>query len=358
MDIASIDKNFALQGIEGDDIEWFDILEKPFSIHGVLYDEQEELFLRLPRKTAQAVSRGVNILCPMTTGGRVRFTTDSPFVAIKCIAPFYCGALSHMPILGTHGFSVYVNGVFDGKFAPENFENAKDGVFAFEEKRTFMTAKEGEENLCELFFPLYGGVKKLYVGLKKGSVLKEPKPYSVTTPVVFYGSSITQGCCASRPGNDYISYLSRWLDCDYVNLGFSGNGKAEPIMIDYLNSLPASVYVLDYDYNAESLEELREHHLPMYERIRSVHKDVPLLFISKPDLEYDPETYARRDIILETYNIAKERGDQNVAFIDGTTLYGDKDRDACAVDTCHPNDLGFYRMAEGIYPVLKKLLKK
>ena len=209
----------------------------------------------------------------------------------------------------------------------------------------------------EIYFPLYNGVKSLYIGLKEGCVLEAPRGYQKDGYVLFYGSSITQGGCASRPGNDYVAHLSRWLDTDVVNLGFSGNGRGEPIMAEYMAGLNPSVYVLDYAYNSPAAE-LKERHFALYETLRAAHADTPILFITNPDIEYDSEGLGRRVVVRETYLRAKRQGDKNIAFIDGEKLFGKCDRDACTVDTCHPNDLGFYRMAKTIYPVLKKMLEK
>ncbi|MBQ9728286.1 MAG: hypothetical protein IJV85_01685 [Clostridia bacterium] len=370
MDIASIDKNFALKGVNEPDIEWFDPLREPFSLHGVfydkntsVYDEEPGLFLRMPAEISNQVSYGVNLLSKMTAGGRLRFQTDSPYVAIKCIAPDFEG-LYHMPLTGSHGFSLYVNGLFDGKFAPgvKDLQNSQNNAlkytFAFEGSRHIKNPSGGVDD-CELYFPLYGGVRKLYIGLKKGCVLKAPKPYSIEKPLVFYGSSIYQGACASRPGNDFISLLSRWLDCDIINLGFSGNGNGEKPMMEYLTTLDASGYIFDYNYYVDYPDRVLPTHLSMYETLRGVGEKLPILLIDKPAIEYDRLGYERRrEMISSTYEIAKQRGDEYVGYIDAKELFGDKGRDGCTVDTCHPTDLGFYRMAERIYPVLKELLDK
>ena len=105
-------------------------------------------------------------------------------------------------------------------------------------------------------FPLYSAVSSLEIGLQETAVVESPTPYRVETPVVFYGSSITQGGCASRPGNCYTAVLSRRLDFDHVNLGFSGSGKAEQEMADYIAGLDMSVFVYDYDHNAPNLAHL------------------------------------------------------------------------------------------------------
>lgn len=355
MDITEIDKNFKLPEVNEPDIEWFDAREAPFALHGVFFDEGTDRFMRMPYDAADKVSVGVRFGAHIATGGRLRFCTNSPYIAVKAVIPSYF-PMNHMPVVGSHGFSLYSGGRFCGMYTPPNAEivKANPNNLAFN-----MIRYISSEKVCDfdLYFPLYGGVIRLYIGLQKGCVLNAPKPYTRQKPIVFYGSSITQGGCASRPGNDYVSLVCKWLDSDFINLGFSGNAKGEKAMAEHLASLDASVFVLDYDYNAPNAEHLQATHYPLYERIRTAHKDTPILFISKPDFEYDGQSAKRRAVIIETYEKAKANGDNNVAFIDGETLFGTFGRDGCTVDTCHPNDLGFYRMAETVYPVLKALLK-
>jgi hypothetical protein len=210
---------------------------------------------------------------------------------------------------------------------------------------------------CEIAFPLYGGVRKLLIGVNKGCTVKKAKPYTYQKPVLFYGSSITQGGCASHPGADHVAKVCRWLDTDYINLGFSGSARAEETMQNYLASLDPSVFVLDYDHNAPNPEHLVATHYPLYEKIRNAHKNTPIIFITRPDFEMDASGADRRAVIYETYCKAKANGDKLVWFIDGETMFGTQDRTDCTVDTCHPNDLGFYRMASTIYPVLKVALQ-
>lgn len=360
MNISDFDKNFKLPEINEKDIVWRNALDEPFSLHGIYYDKTENRYRRMPSDVSKTVSDGVLWATSCTAGGRLRFKTNSPYVAIKCIFP-PSGAMNHMTIVGMNGFSLYGDGQYVQMYTPE-FTSLLDcsGVKkAFSGIRYFLT--EGEHE-TELYFPLYNGVYELFIGLKEGCSLEKPREYKHPKPVVFYGSSITQGGCASRPGNDYVSMLSRKLDTDIINLGFSGNAKGEKTMADYLASLDASVFVMDYDYNAPSTEHLQVTHYPMYRKIRDRHPDTPVLFITKPDfgMESNPiiraQAGARREVVRSTYNKAMEEGDKNVAFIDGETLFGTDERDACTVDGCHPNDLGFYRMATTVYPVLKKLL--
>ena len=142
-------------------------------------------------------------------------------------------------------------------------------------------------------------------------------------------------------------------------MGFSGNAKGEQIIAEYIGSLDASVIVMDYDHNAYEPNQLEQTHYPFYKTIRKANKSVPIIFVSRPDYYRNAAQNAkRRDFIKGNYLRSVKEGDENTAFIDGETLFGKEDYDACTVDGCHPNDLGFYRMAKGIYPTVKKFIEK
>lgn len=358
MDIDSIDPNFRLKSVTEPDVEWHEIFETEFSLHGLIYDEGLQEFNRMPVNAAKEVNYAIEWLSRMTAGGRLRFVTDSPYVAIQCIAPTIA-PMNHMPLTGSHGFALFVDGVYRSMYSP-NYNvimkalEEKSDYFAFDGIRSTGSEKASE---CLLCFPLYGGVSSLKIGIKKGSKLQHSKGYLYDRPACFYGSSITQGGCASYPGSDYVNLLSQWLDFDFVNLGFSGSGKAETKMCEYLADLRSSLYVLDYDYNAPNIEYLEQTHYPLYDMIRKKNPTAPVIFISKPDFDYDLEGAERRAIIYSTYCKAKAQGDNLVWFVDGEQMFGSFERNACTVDTCHPTNLGFYRMAKTLAPILKEALK-
>ena len=172
--------------------------------------------------------------------------------------------------------------------------------------------------------------------------------------MVFYGSSITQGAFACRPGNSYQNFLSRALDMDYVNLGFSGNCLGDPELVDYMAKLPMCCFVCDYDHNAPTAEHLEKTHFEVYRRIREQNPDLPFIMISKPD--YRPHQPARRAVIMESYRKALAAGDKNVYFLDGSAFFTGAEREACTMDGTHPNDLGLYRMAKGMEHLLRRIL--
>ena len=205
-------------------------------------------------------------------------------------------------------------------------------------------------------FPLYSDVKELYIGLKDGCMLKEPKPYKNKKPIVYYGSSITQGACASRPGMSYQEIVSRAFDCDYINLGFAGSAMAEDSMIEYIKNLDMSVFVYDYDHNAPSSEHLEKTHEKMFKAIRRQKPLLPVIIMPRPKYFLTEGEKIRRDIIQKTYNNAVLSGDKNVYFIDGVALTG-LCRDSGTVDNSHPTDFGFASMAKALSEVIADILQ-
>ncbi len=348
--IQDIDKNFASKEVQEKNIVYMDPLESPFKIYGLPAIEEERTYCRIPKNPLKKLSQAVQYSAWNTAGGRVRFMTDSPFVSIK--AEILSGKdMSHMPRSGISGFDFYVgskeNRTYIASAIPDYGVTCYEGIAYGHQK--------GVQEWT-IHFPLYNGVKKLWIGIQEGSVINLAPMYSIAKPIVFYGSSITQGGCASRPGNSYSNILSRWLDADIYNLGFSGNAKGETEMAEYIAGIDMSLFVMDYDHNAPDVEFLAQTHEPFFKIIREAKPSLPIVIISKPDFDIGAETNKkRRSVIYKTYENAIKAGDSCVYFIDGETLFGKENRDSCTVDGCHPNDLGFMRMAEVIYPVIKRL---
>ena len=357
VDISLIDKNLKGAEITETDVIYYNVKDDPFEIYG-LYDPQNgDFFKRLPDDIGVGTNRGVSNLYKNTAGGRVRFSTDSDYVVIRAMQP-NATEFAHMPRLGVRGFDMYIDdpeskkSSFYGSFMPPfDFDNGYQGILKFpDRKKRYITIN----------FPLYNEVTDLYIGLKEGSEIGTGAKYRNEKPVVFYGSSITQGGCASRPGNCYQNMIARRLNIDYINLGFSGSGRAEDIIVDYMAELDMSVFVSDYDHNAPSPEYLRETHYKMYEKIRAKNPDIPYVMITRPDFHKPKQrdiedSVARRKVVLDSFHKAVDNGDKNVYFIDGESFFAGELEDCCTVDGCHPNDLGFSKMADVIGNCLAKL---
>ena len=346
--ISKTDPNFAVKtSLNIDNIRFFDIKDERFSLYGIFYENG--MYRRLPEKVAEAVNDGVYNLHIHTAGGRIKFVTDSSFVAIKAVMP-EIGRMPHFAMTGSSGFDLYI-----GK--KEEYYNSFvppcDMVDGYESAVHFSERKLRE---ITLNFPLYSAVSELYIGIEDSTLLKKSTGYKSKKPIVFYGSSITQGGCASRPGNSYESVVSRALQTDYINLGFSGSARAEDAIADYISELDMSAFVYDYDYNAPSAEHLRNTHQRMFMKIRQKNPELPIVILSRPKFTLTQEEKERLEIIRKTYVDAVSSGDKNVFLIDGATLMKYAKNDG-TVDGCHPNDLGFYSMAKALIPTLKSILK-
>lgn len=361
--LTEVDKNLKVEKtLNKDDIRFYDVLEAPFQIHGVFPPKKAgEPFYRIPPEIAATVSNGVAVLNFCTAGGRVRFRTDSPYVAIH-VEMFgdtnLLGKYPHMPLTGSAGMDLYE--YLDGKERyVMTYIPSMDVNDHYESIIEFPDARPRE---ITLNLPLYSGMTKLMIGVSDKAQLWPCRAYRHSLPVVYYGSSITQGGCASRPGNSYQSIISRRLDCDFINLGFSGSAKAEPEMAEYIKQLSMCALVIDYDHNAPTLEHLEKTHKAFYQRIREVNPSLPIIFASRPHgigltaWRKDETAEARYQVIKRTYDEAVKSGDTNVYLIDGREMVADIP-DSWSVDLSHPNDAGFHAMAKAFGDVLEKVLQ-
>jgi hypothetical protein len=211
-----------------------------------------------------------------------------------------------------------------------------------------------------LYLPLYKPVKVLGIGVDQRAEIAKAKPFVLSKPVVFYGTSITQGGCASRSGMSYQAILGRMLNVDFVNLGFSGNGKGEPVVAQAVAEIDAACFVLDFAQNNRTLESLQEVYDPFLAAIRKKHPDTQILAVTpiasaREQLSPDSQTESMRQHIRQVVSRRIGAGDPRLQLIEGTDLLG-PDRLDGLVDGSHPNDLGFQWMAEGLATRLAKML--
>ena len=177
---------------------------------------------------------------------------------------------------------------------------------------------------------------------------------------MYYGTSITQGGCASRPGIAYASIVGRWLDCQTVNLGFSGCGQAEPEMADFVCEIDAAAYVVDCVANVVPKDLPRIESL--VRRLRHLRPHTPVVLVEQVYFIYGEyvdrvyrENKAKNDYLHDLHKRLLAEGWRGLHYVDGKDLLGHDGEGA--VDGVHPTDLGFLRMAEIIAPVVKRALQ-
>lgn len=367
MRIDQIDSNFAEQTADGKTLIFLPLTTKGFEVDGLPYFEQEHKLCRLSQAAMPEQTEGVQDEAQMPAGVQLRFKTTSRIVAVK----YHLRRLpwmANMGLFGSAGFDLYLGSGIFKRFAGVSrivygeldynvpLMDCSGGPVPFETNPEYRTDENGFREIT-INFPLYTIVDEVSFGLEPGSEILPPTPFTIQKPIVFYGSSITQGGCASRPGNTYIHHLSRRLDANVINLGFSGAAKAEEPMNRFIAGLDMSTFVLDYDHNAPDADYLAKTHETLFRTVRKAHPELPIVIVSRPDFDSSRVINGkRRSIIRDTFLHALAEGDRNVYFVDGESLFGVRDRDACTVDGCHPNDIGFYRMADAIEPELRRAL--
>lgn len=340
-----LDKNFEIPScIDKDGFTFYDA--RNFDVYGMKCEDGK--FYRMNPDDACKISKNVLEIAYETAGGRVLFATDSPKIAI--IAEYNkISKLSSYPFSATMGFDIYSNESFVGVFVPpfdatDSYESVINTPYA-----------DGNMHEYTVNFPICSDIKRLLIGVTGGSDITRGKGYKIEKPIVFYGSSTTQGACASRPGNVYENIISRALDCDYINLGFAGNALGEEAMARYISKLDMSAFVYDYDYNAPSAEHLMATHEVMFRIIREKNPSLPIIIMSAPKPYTNEEDLRREKIIYSTYESAIQNGDRNVYFLSGSKML-EPVRDSALTDNVHPGDVGFYAIADSLITILKEVL--
>ena len=325
----------------------FNIHTPPLKVYGVPNFDKNGIMERVPRAVREQLP-SLEYLGRRTPGARLAFRTDSEHFELRIRFESISPDIG-MSIFACQSANVYAGGRYLGLARPDNYSQPM-AVGKFTKEKTMQDVM--------IYLPRNEIISDVVVSIDDGARLEAPTPYKHPVPVVFYGSSITEGGCCSRPANAYNALLSRWLDADYYNFGFSGSARGELAMADYITTIEKSVFVMDYDHNSPSEEHLAATHEPFFRRIREREPELPIVILTRPDFDFHAECAPRREIIRATYEHAKAAGDENVYFLDGERFFGDEDRDACTNDCTHPNDLGMYRMAKVIEPVLRGILER
>lgn len=333
-------------------LSWFSPLQEQFAIHGLpwLQENKGEL-IRLPRRLEKELPSAVWGLGLSPSGGRLRFRTDATAIAIRLEYPGPPNMVN-MHAFGQTGVDLYLDGVYRSTaIAP------KDAVDGKTVEHTFFADLPPQMREVTIYLPMYKPVKVLAIGLSEAARIQPAKPFRLAKPIVFYGTSITQGACASRSGLSYEAMLERRLGLDFVNLGFSGNGKGEPSTAAMTAEIDAAAFVLDWSVNNPDLENLRSVYRPFLRTLRAKHPQTPIVAITPiASANNNPKFAQFREHIREVVKAEIAAGDKFLTLVEGYSLLGPNRLDGL-VDGVHPNDLGFQWMADGLEPVLRKVLR-
>ncbi len=353
-----LDPNMTLKKADADGIVWFDPREEPFELSGFEWIKEDSVYRRLPLKPAWEIREAVDQLANHTAGGQVRFRTNSERILVKVELRERSG-MYHMPATGQSGCDLYIQ----DRGVHRYLSTTRFPYDTIRYQVELFNTNDLQTGAFILNLPLYNGVNSVLIGLDQGSLVEAPPPFKRPGKIVIYGTSITQGGCVARPGMVYSNILSRKLDVQFVNLGFSGNGRGEPALANLINEIQDKrMIVLDYEANAG--KTIVNTLGPFVDILRKKHPDLPVLIISK--IRYAREINGSPAYKMLMYNrdfqqkIVEERrtaGDTNIYFLDGSTILGD-DYDECTVDGVHPTDLGSLRIALALQPVIEGILTR
>ena len=336
-------------------LHWIPLPSSQVQMDGLpWYAENGGELFRLPAKLKDTYRQPVWELAQSPSGGRIRFRTNTSILAIRLEYP-EPPSMKNMHAFGQTGVDLYADGVYRGTATADR--DAKPGKTS---EYTYFKDQPRIDREITLYLPLYMPVKVLGIGLDAEAHVQPAKPFAVSEPVVFYGTSITQGGCASRPGMSYQAILGRMLNLDFVNLGFSGSGKGEPELAHAVASINASCFVLDFAQNNPTVDSLTQVYAPFLEIIRSAHPETPVLVITPiysahESWSRDARLEGMRELIRQVAAKRIAAGDRHLEIIEGTDLLGPSRGDGL-VDGTHPNDLGFQWMAEGLAGRIAKVL--
>ena len=353
--IAHIDPNMAVLETDLNGIVFHSPFEPPFRLGGSAF--QKEMLHRFRRMPFEPfVSDRVDTLAWNTSGFQLQFKSTSRRVIVR--AKLKNGSLmNHMPQTGSSGFDLYVGGPGNWRL----IQTSRYELHATEFTAELFNRPEMAMREYLINFPLYNGVEELQIGLDESARILPPTPWSIDKPVVVYGTSITQGGCASHPGGSWTNILSRQHNCEFYNFGFAGNAKGEPAAAEILSSIPnPHSFILDYEANAGA-SGIRNTLKNFMDILRKKHPEVPITVISmapfaraivssgaadNSDLVC-PSNCQTREFQRNEVERRRKDGDSNIQFVNGMELLG-INWDECLIDGRHFNDLGFHRFAENL----------
>ncbi len=350
-DLEVLDPNFAV--VEpGEDVQWFDALK--IGLEGKGWEETGRPYDRIPASSEGVIPPAVWSLSHHSAGMAVRFVSDSPEISARWSVSSASLSMPHMPATGVSGLDLYAKDGDRWRWVAQGRPSQQIDNRA----RLVSGAPEGLHEYM-IYLPLYNGTDKLEIGVKPGSTLAKGPNRIDSRPVVFYGTSITHGGCASRPGMAYPAILGQRLDRETINLGFSGNGKMEPEMGTLIAELDASVFVLDCLPNMNA-EMVTERVAPLVKILRAAHPDTPIVLVE--NIIYQNSWFyggggheAKNEALKKVYAQMLQDGVTGLSYVPCDDLLGDDGLGT--VDGTHPTDLGFFRQADALEGPIRAVLK-
>jgi hypothetical protein len=336
------------------DALWHDVTTWGVEGRGWSDQERKRWFDRFPAKAEKIVTPAVWGLSRDSAGMMVRFKTDAKAIFCRYDLAKANLALPAMPATGVSGLDLYARdaeGQWRWVACPKPDKQHVEAVMISD-------LAPGEHEFAA-YLPLYNGIEKLEIGVPKEAKFEGQAPRE--KPIVFYGTSITHGANASRPGMVHTAILGRRLDRPVINIGFSGNGRMDAAVGDLINELDAAAIVIDCCPNMGPADVTAKC-VPLVKQLRAKHATIPIILVEDRRFTNSWITLAKAKFHDDNHAALKAAFEQlqaekvpNLSYISGDALYG-TDAEG-ANDASHATDLGFMRQADVFEPVLRAALK-
>jgi len=337
-------------------LEWHDVSK--WGVEGRAFPEAERLrwYDRLPKSAEGKVTGPVWNLSRDSAGMMVRFKTDAATIWAHQLLLKEKLAGANMTAIGASGLDLYARDP-EGQWKWAGFTKPEKKEF----RQPLATGLAPGLREYAVYLPLFNGIETLEIGVPPGAKFEELPPRA-EKPIVFYGTSITHGASASRPGMVHTAILGRKFDRPVVNLGFSGNGKMDAAVGEFLITIDAAIFIIDCLPNMNPAE-VRAKAPALVRQLRAAHPTTPILLVEDRRNanswilpvrnQHHTDNHAA---LREVFDALIQEGVKGLHYLPGDALIGDDTEGS--TDGSHPNDLGFARQAAVFEPVLRGLLGK
>lgn len=326
-----------------------------FTVIGKYHEEKN--YARFPQRYQSSLRESVWNLGQHSAGVAIRFRTNATTLIVRCTVLNDAG-MSHMPATGVKGVDLYAHNGKDWQYVKTGIPRGKENEY------TLLSGGDGTPREYLLNLPLYDGVESLEIGVNSAAVISRPIERFLLDkkPVVYYGTSIAQGGCASRPGLAFTNILARRFDRSFINFGFSGNGTIETSVGEAMCEVDAALFVIDCNPNTKA-ELIYERTVALVQMLKKQRPSVPVLLVEgfMNEANYfdaapggNQNIMDKREALARALKTLKKSGVKDLFYLKGDGLIGDDHEGT--VDGIHPNDVGMMRMAEALAPVIEKIL--
>ncbi len=351
LSFASVFKAHGQNNGKEDELKFYD--GQSFTIIGKYHSEKN--YVRFPKEYESKLRKDVWDLGQNSTGISIRFRTNATRITVRWTV-MEDNVMDHMAFTGIKGVDLYAYVDNHWKYTGTGRVKGKTSEF------TLLRTGDAVYREYLLNLPLYDGIDSLSIGVNSSAEITSPHENYLLAkkPVVYYGSSIAQGGCASRPGMAFTNILERAMDRCFINMGFSGSGTFDLPVGEAMSEIDAALYVIDCNPNTKT-ELIYDRAVALVKYLREKRPGIPVLLVE--NYYYvnglgDPkksEDEKKRAELRHAFRTLKESGLGQIYYKKGDGMIGDDYEGT--VDGVHPNDLGMMRMADALQPVIKKLVK-